>query len=178
MCVCVEMKLSVHHIDIVESRSDALVCPAGNNLEMTSQVAKEIKRVCSGNIYENLQRYESIDSGDVAVSPGYNLAAYILHAVTSPNQQTRAQNVRTSAARALELADDLGCETISFPVIGTGAAGIPFDAGVKIIGETVDAYQPNNLTEAKLVCKDKEKYQTAQAICDDIDSPWVNRTGV
>ena len=172
------MELSVHQVDIVESGSDALVSPTGKNLGMTSQVAKQIKRVCSGDIYENLQRYKSVNGGDVAVSPGYNLAAYILHAVTSPNQQTRAQNVRTSTTRALELADDLGCETISFPVIGTGAAKLPFDAGVKIIGETVEAYQPDNLTVARLVCKDKEKFQSAKAICDDVDTPWVNRTGV
>lgn len=169
------MNLTVHNRDILEANTDALVSPTGKELKMTSLIAEQIRHQSSGPIQSDLRKYDTIDGGDVGVTPGYNLSQYIIHTVTTPSQNTRGQNVRTATERALEMADDLACETIAVPVLGTGSGGLSFQAGVKIIGETVDAYQADHLAEVRIFCRHQEKYATAEALCTDQDSPWVDR---
>jgi O-acetyl-ADP-ribose deacetylase (regulator of RNase III) len=169
------MQLVVRHADITESDTDAIVNPVGSTLGMTSSVAKAVRLHCGGPVKSDLQRYESLAAGTVAVTQGYNLAEYLVHAATTPGENSRGQNVRSATREALKTADNLGCRTLAIPVLGTGAGNLPYQAGVKIIGEAVDAYDPDYLTETRIVCKTREKAEAAAELVDQ-DDPWVERT--
>jgi O-acetyl-ADP-ribose deacetylase (regulator of RNase III) len=110
------------------------------------------------------------------VTWGYDLAEYIVHAVTSPIDNSRGQNVRAATTAALKQADELGCADIAIPVLGTGHGGLSFQAGVKIIGETIDGFQANRISVGQLVCHRQDRYERAQALCSQSEMPWVERT--
>jgi O-acetyl-ADP-ribose deacetylase (regulator of RNase III) len=167
--------ITVANENIVASESDAIVIPAGTNLEMTSGIARTIRKQSSGQIYSDLQRYEPVDSGTAVVTRGYDITEYLVHAVTTSQRNTRAQNVRAATVDSLDQADQLGCGEVSIPVLGTGSGNLSFQAGVKIIGETVDAYQPERLATARIVCKSETKYNRAKRLCSQ-DGVWVNRS--
>lgn len=169
------MEITVEHQDIVKSKSDAIVSPAGVGLEMSSGVARDIRDHSSEEIRADLQRYEPVSSGTAVVTRGYDIAEYLIHAVTTGQENTRAQNIRAATAASLERADRLACTDIAIPVLGTGKADLSIEAGVKIIGETIDAYRPTRLSTAQIVCKDRTKHDRAKQLCFQ-DGAWVSRS--
>jgi O-acetyl-ADP-ribose deacetylase (regulator of RNase III) len=169
---CVE--ITVAHQDIAASESDAIVCPAGTGLEMTSAVAQRLREESGGPVYSDLQRYDPVDSGAAVVTRGYDLTKYLIHAVTTAEENTRAQNVRAATVASLDHADTLACDEISIPVLGAGYGNLSIEASVKIIGETVSAYQPNQLSAAQIVCKSEIKYDRTKRLCSQ-NEVWVNR---
>lgn len=169
------MDLEVVNRDLTELGSEAVVVPAGDGLNMSSTVAQDIRDACDGSVYDQLQRYETHEEGDVLVTDGFNISSHLLHTVTTPEYRTRAQNVRVALSEALILADRLGCRSLATPLIGSGYGGVDTTAAAKIIGETVSAYKPVHLSEVQLACIDNPTYGSVKSICDRDQSPWVAR---
>ena len=63
---------------------------------------------------------------------------------------------------------DLG--EVVVPILGTGAAGLNFEVGVRRICETIDAYDPTTLTDVRVIAYSDAQYRTAAAITDRIRS--------
>ncbi len=60
----------------------------------------------------------------VATSPGALQARYVLHAVSAWNETSC---VGRATQRALSVADRLGCRSLAFPALGTGAARVSIE---------------------------------------------------
>lgn len=169
------MEFSVAQQDIIASETDAIVIPAGVDLGMTSSIARTIREHNDGAIYDDLQRYDPVDGGTAVVTPGYDIAEYLIHAVATGDENTRAQNVRAATDESLTRADQLACDDIAVPLLGSGYGNLSAETSVKIIGETIDAYGPDRLSAAQVVCNDASKYTDAAEICSD-QGPWVGRS--
>ena len=169
------MQLTVKRQDILESTTDAVVNPVGTNLNMTSSISQQIQDRCEGSVYDDVQQFDPVSGGDAIVTHGYEIAEYLIHAVTSPGEDTRGQNIRASVNHALNIADKLACSDIAIPALGTGKAGFEFATSVKIIGETIDAYSSKRISSAHIVCNEKQKYNLANELCSQTKTPWVDR---
>ncbi|MBO4248995.1 macro domain-containing protein (plasmid) [Halomicrobium sp. IBSBa] len=161
--------------DIADERADALVNAAGTSLEMGSGVAGSLRRAAGGPINEEAVSKGPIDLGDVAVTNAYQLdAEHVIHAAAMPhygNGRASAESIRDATRHSLEAADEMDCESIVLPIVGTGAAEFPFEEGATIVCETVWEYEPETLEDIRVIGYTEAEYRTLQEIADEVRTP-------
>ena len=110
--------------------------------------------------------------GEVAFTPAFELNAdYIIHTV-GPTWDGGDKGERETVAqcyrRSLELADELGCESIAFPLIATGNYGFPKDEALKIALSVISSFLLSHEMEVLLVVYDKESFEVSGKLFSDI----------
>ncbi|WP_435097165.1 macro domain-containing protein [Halorubrum sp. N11] len=168
------MEFDVIRGNIAEQRADALVNAAGTSLQMGSGVAGALRRNAGGPINDEAVSKGPVDLGGVAVTDAYDLDAdHVIHAAAMPHYgdgRATADSVRDATRNAVARADELGCESIVVPVLGTGAAGLDFEVGARCVCETIDAYDSTTLTDARVIAYSDAEYRTVTAIADRVRS--------
>ena len=128
--------LSVVHGDITLEEADAIVCPANNFLQFHGGVAAAVLRRGGKEILEEADEIVAeklmIPTGNVEVTTAGRMnSKVIIHAVgpnlNDPSQLglDRALLLTFAINNTLEVADQMGCHSISIPAIATGSFGFP-----------------------------------------------------
>lgn len=168
------MEFTVIQGDIVSQSADALVNAAGTSLQMGSGVAGALRRGANGPINEEAVSKGPVDLGDVAVTDAYDLdAEYVIHAAAMPHYgdgRATAESIRQATRNALEEVDDLGCESVVIPVLGTGAAGFDFENGARLVCEEVRAYDPATVSDIRVIAYSQPEYEALQEIAAQVQS--------
>ena len=168
------MEFTTAQGDIAAQSADALANAAGTSLRMGSGVAGALRRGANGPINEAAVSKGPVDLGAVAVTDAYDLdAEYVIHAAAMPHYgegRATAESIRDATRNALERADDLGCDSLVVPVLGTGAAGFDFETGARLVCEEVRAYAPTTLTDVRVIAYSESEYRTLEAVADRIRS--------
>jgi len=166
------MDLTVVQGDIAAREADALVNAAGTSLRMGSGVAGALRRGADGPINEAAMKKGPVDLGGVAVTDAFELdAEYVIHAAAMPHYgdgQATAESIRAAARHALERADELGCESLVVPALGCGVAGFDLAEGGRIIAETVADYDPEALTDVRLIGYTDAEYETLREVAAEV----------
>lgn len=164
------MEFTVVQGDIATQRADALVNAAGTSLEMGSGVAGALRRGANGPINEEAVSKGPVDLGEVAVTDAYELdAEYVIHAAAMPhygNGRATAESIRTATRNTLERADELECESLVVPILGTGAAGFDFETGARLVCEAVWTYEPTTLRDVRVIAYADREYQAVTEIVE------------
>ena len=167
------MEYDVVQGDIADQSADALVNAAGTSLRMGSGVAGALRRGAGEEINEDAMERGPVDLGAVAVTDAYDLdAEYVIHAAAMPHYgdgEATAASIRDATRNALEKADDLGCRSLVIPALGCGVAGFDLVEGAEIIGEVVEAYEPETLTDVRLIAYSDAEYDAMRAATGDVD---------
>lgn len=162
------MEFSVIQGDIASKSADALVNAAGTSLQMGSGVAGALRRGANGPINEEAVSKGSVNLGEVAVTDAYDLdAGYVIHAAAMPHYgdgRATADSIRDATRNTLETADELDCESVVIPILGTGAAGFDFETGAEVICEEIDRYEPTTLTDVRVIAYSNQEYETVTDI--------------
>ena len=149
------MEFTVIQGDIAAQQADVLVNAAGTSLEMGSGVAGALRRGAGGKINDEAVSQGPIDLGAVAVTDAYDLdAEWVIHAAAMPHYgdgQATAESIRAATRNSLARADDLGCESLVLPALGCGVAGFDLREGARLICEELAAYEPESLTDVRLI---------------------------
>jgi len=168
------MEFSVIQGDIATQSADVLVNAAGTSLQMGSGVAGALRRGAGGPINDEATSKGPVELGEVAVTDAYDLdAEYVIHAAAMPHYgdgQATAESIREATANALTRADELGCESLVVPMLGTGVAGFGFEKGAEIICATVADHEPETLTDVRLIAYDDIEYETLQSVAEWVQS--------
>ena len=168
------MEFTVIQGDIAAEEADALVNAAGTSLRMGSGVAGALKRAANGPINEEAVSKGPVDLGEVAVTDAYELdAEYVIHAAAMPHGgdgRATAESIRDATHNALERADELGCESVVVPVLGTGAAGVELETGAEVVCGTIRAYEPHSLRDVRVIAYADADYRTVTDVADGITS--------
>lgn len=168
------MEFTVVQGDIAREEADALVNAAGTSLRMGSGVAGALRRAANGPINEAAMAEGPIDLGDVAVTDAYDLdAEYVIHAAAMPHYgdgRATEESIREATRNALEKADDLGCESIVVPVLGTGAAGFDLTEGARFVCEEIARYEPAGLNDVRVIAYSDSEYETVREVVDRVRS--------
>ena len=168
------MDFTVIQVNIAAEQADALVNAAGTSLKMGSGVAGALRRAVGGDINEEAVSKGPVNLGRVAVTDAYDLdAEYVIHAAAMPHYgdgQATAESIREATANALTRADELGCESLVVPMLGTGVAGFGFEKGAEIICATVADHEPETLTDVRLIAYDDIEYETLQSVAEWVQS--------
>jgi len=141
---------------------------------MGSGVAGALRRNAGGPINGEAVSKGPVDLGGVAVTDASDLGAdHVIHAAAMPHYgdgRATPESVREATRNALAKAGELGCASIVVPILGTGAAGLDFEAGARCVCETVDASEPTTLTDVRVIAYSDAEYRTAASIADRVRS--------
>jgi O-acetyl-ADP-ribose deacetylase (regulator of RNase III) len=158
--------------DIARQSADALVNAAGTSLRMGSGVAGALRRGAGGPINEEAVSKGPVDLGEAAVTDAYELdAEYVIHAAAMPHygdgQATRS-SIADATTNALSKADELGCDSVVIPVLGTGAAGFSFEDGARIVCQAIRDDESSVLTDVRLIAYSDEEFATLERVADGV----------
>ena len=166
------MKFTVIQGDIAAQQADALVNAAGTSLKMGSGVAGALRRGAGGDINEEAMANGPVDLGAVAVTDAYDLdAEYVIHAAAMPHYgdgQATTESIREATRNTLEKADELGCESLVMPVLGTGVAGFEFERGAELICSVIVEYESSTLADVRVIAYSDSEYESLQSVADSI----------
>jgi O-acetyl-ADP-ribose deacetylase (regulator of RNase III) len=141
------MELEVVEGDITALGVDAIANAANNHLWMGAGVAGAIKRAGGEEIEREAVAKGPIEVGEaVATHAGRLSAKHVIHgAVMGQDLSTNAELVARTTRRCLEVADELGCESLALPAFGTGVGGFPLDECARIMVQEARSHEPRSL---------------------------------
>ena len=141
------LDLEVVDGDITALDVDAIANAANDHLWMGAGVAGAIKRAGGDEIEREAVSKGPIPVGTaVATGAGRLKARYVIHgAVMGQDLRTTAELIEQTTRSCLELADELGCESLALPAFGTGVGGFPLDECARIMLGAVSACEPATL---------------------------------
>lgn len=162
--------------DITQQKTEAIVNAANGTLLGGGGVDGAIHRAAGSNLLDECRKIskeelkgEYLPTGQAVITDGYNLyAKYVIHTVgpvwkgsINNEEQLLAQCFKNS----LELAQESGIKSISFPAISTGVYRFPIDLAAVISVRTVYIFlQEHQFGEVDIVLfteSDYEQFKTA-----------------
>ena len=158
--------------DIAAESADALVNAAGTSLRMGSGVAGALRRAAGEEINDAAVSKGPVELGETAVTDAYDLdAEHVIHAAAMPHYgygQATRESITDATTNALATADELRCESVVVPVLGTGAAGFGFEEGARIVCKAVRDYEPNGLSDVRVIAYSDEEFATLERVADEV----------
>lgn len=169
------MPFSIIRDDITRVKADAIVntanpkpaIGAGTDNAIYTAAGKE-KLLAARKLIGDIK------PGDAIETAAYNLdAKYIIHTVCIAwdiDNETALETLKSCYKNSLDLALELNCKTIAFPLIGTGAYGFPHDEAVEIAKTVSKKFLKETGSDMKimLVVFDKDSYESTAAVAKKI----------
>ena len=165
------MDISVVEGDITEQRVDAIVNAANRRMRGGGGVDGAIHAAAGpGLLEECVQRFpQGLATGQAGWTTGHRLPArWVIH-VVGPNYRAGETDRRllvSCYANALRVADELGAESVAFPLVSAGIYGWPRDDAVAAAVETL-AGASTAVRSAVLVAYGRAAYDELTAAVDD-----------
>ncbi len=169
------MALQIIRNNIINVEADAIVNTANPAAGVGRGVDQAIYEAAGWDrLLEARQEIGEMAPGEAAWTPAFDLnAEYIIHTV-GPAWRGGGFGERETVARcysrSLELAAELGCESIAFPLIATGTYGFPKDEALRIAMAEISRFLLGNEMEVLLVVYDKESFEVSGKLFSDIKS--------
>jgi O-acetyl-ADP-ribose deacetylase len=148
--------------DLTKQEVDAIVNAANSSLLGGGGVDGAIHRAGGPAILEECRALGGCDTGEAKPTTGGNLPArHVIHTVGPVWQGGHAGEAELLASchrRAVEVAAALGCASLAFPAISTGAYRYPVELAAPVaIKATLDALAANPSVElARFVFRDEQ----------------------
>jgi O-acetyl-ADP-ribose deacetylase (regulator of RNase III) len=163
-------RIRVEEGDITAVSVDAIVNAANTRLQLGTGVAGAISSAGGPTIQEECDAHGPIALGDAAITGAGELPArHVIHAASmEPGQPVQEENLRSSCARCLELAEEHGLRSIAFPAIGTGVGGLSLQRSAEIMLEEVRRHveRGTGLEEIHFVLFGEPAYRVFEQVQD------------
>ena len=163
------MKPEIHIGDLVALpfRVGAVVNAANEGLAAGGGVCGVIFRAAGPDLQRACEKVAPCPTGEARITPAFAInAEHIIHAVGPKYRDGSAAEralLASAYTSALQLADDVGLESIAFPAISTGIYGFPPEEAAPIVHAAITAFKPRNLNRCLLVYRSEESAAPARA---------------
>lgn len=153
-------RITVVRGDITQQDVDAIVNAANTAMRGGGGVDGAIHRAGGPAVLQDcIERFpHGLATGDAGWTTAGNLPArWVIHTV-GPNYragQRDPQLLQSCYRRSLEVADELGAQSVAFPLISAGIYGWPLDDAIAIAVDTVAA-DPRRVGDVTLVALDDD----------------------
>ena len=167
--------------DITKMRGDAIVNAAKPSLLGGGGVDGAIHAAAGPELLEACKALGGCPVGEARLTKGFRLPCrWVIHAV-GPVWQGGAAGEREKLLSCyrycLELADSLGCESLAFPLISSGAYGYPKEQAVAVAREAIEGFLWDHDMSVYLVVYGEESLAASRRYFDQIreyiDSAYV-----
>ena len=160
------MEFRVIRNDIAKTSADAIVLPANRKLRIGAGASMAIFEAAGREDLETecAIRLDQTRKQGMELVPGVSIpthafalpAKVILHTIVpkwdARHPDSSYEELCKSYASALVLADEMGMESIAFPLLASGNNGFDADAAIDIALQSLEQYQPKHqLSEALLI---------------------------
>ena len=124
-------------------------------------------------MYAFCQKLGGVEEGRAVVTPGFNLPArFVIH--TAGPIWSKAKNPKEILAscyrECMKLAIENRCESVAFPLIGSGVYGCPKDEVLKIATKVIGEFLFEHEMLVYIVVYDKGAFDISQKLFADIES--------
>lgn len=165
------MPLQIIRNDITKVKSDAIVNTANPEPAIGAGTDAAIyKAAGEEKLLAARQLIGKIESGQAIETSAYNLdAKYIIHTVCVPWDGGKSGELDILAdcyENSLNLASELNCKSIAFPLIGTGSYGFPHDDAIGVAKDRIRYFLKETGSEMRvmLVLFDQDSLKSGEAV--------------
>ena len=169
------MPLEIIRNDITKVRADAIVNTANPCVAVGAGVDEAIYRAAGKEqLLAERARIGELRPGQAAVTSAFGLdAKYIIHTVGPAwegGEKGEAETVALCYKNSLELAKELNCESVAFPLISAGTYGFPKDVALKTAVSEISGFLFSNEMTVYLVVYNREVFEVSGKAFSDIKS--------
>ena len=169
------MAFQIIRDDITKVTADAIVNTANPKPTYAAGTDAAIyKAAGADDLLSERNKIGDIAPGDARYTPAFALdAKYIIHTVGPAwegGDHGERETVRRCYENSLKLAEELGCESIAFPLIATGIYGFPKDEALQIAISVFSSFSMNSDMDITMVVFDKESFVLSGKVFSDVDA--------
>ena len=169
------MPLNIIRNDISKVSADAIVNSANPEVAIGDGVDSTIYEAAGAEkLFAEREKIGPMKPGQAAATPAFDLdAKYIIHTagpVWRDGKHGEYEAVANCYREPLRIADELGCESIAFPLISTGNYGFPKDKALNIAISEISNFLFTHDMDVYLVVYDKESFVISGKAFADIKS--------
>lgn len=176
------MPFQIVRNDITKVEADAIVNTANPVAIYAGAVDRSIYLAAGAEeLLKEREKIGTIPIGEAAYTPAFKLnAKYIIHTVGPvwiDGQHGEVEAVRSCYKNSLRIALELGCESIAFSLIATGAYGFPKDKALEAATSEIYQFLLQNEMMVYLVIYDQTAFDYSSRLFTDvkeyIDSHYI-----
>lgn len=179
MCYNNPMPFKIERNDITKVHTDAIVNTA-NPMPVVGAGTDEAVYNAAGleRLLKDREKIGDIARGAAAYTPAYNLfdtngIRYIIHTVGihwDDGEHGETEIMRNCYRNSLKIAKELGCESVSIPLLATGFYGFPKETALNIALDEISKFLFETEMEVTLVVYDKESFCVSNKIFEGVKS--------
>lgn len=167
------MPFQIIRNDITKVAADAIVNSANPNPIYAGAVDRSIYLAAGASeLLAARQKIGPIAVGSAVYTPAFNLPAkYIIHTVGPvwvDGEHGEFDSVRSCYTESLKLANNLGCQSIAFPMISSGAYRFPKDLALQTATSAIYAFLLHHEMDVYLVVYDQDAFDYSGKLFQDI----------
>ena len=169
------MPFKIIRNDITKVHADAIVNTANPEPVFDRGTDQAIYQAAGKRkLLRERKKIGRITPGECAVTPAFKLPAkYVIHTVGPAwNGGTHGEfeTLRSCYRKSLLLADQLGCESIAFPLIAAGVYGFPKDKALETALDVIRGHLEDSDLDVTLVVFNPGAFRIAQGLSERVEA--------